>query len=187
MPARNESGETGHRLPEKVALLLVAAFTRHADGFAWARDRLQSTHGPVSRESDEFPFDQTAYYEASMGTGLRKRLWAFGPIDAATLPDVKRATIALEAEYAAVAGHPEPRPLNLDPGYLDLGKLVLASTKDHAHRVYLRDGIFAEVTLSYQQGAFRPWPWTYADYRLDAVLAFLRAARADFKQLRDDA
>lgn len=163
------------------ALLVVAAFSRHPDAFPWAKARLEGIHGPVSREGEEFAFDQTAYYEPTMGPGLRKRLWAFAVIDAAALPDVKRSTIALEREYAGAAGHPDPRPLNLDPGYLDLGKFVLASTKDHSHRVYLRDGIFAEVTLFYQHGAFRPWPWTYADYRLDAVLRFLNDARSDFK------
>jgi hypothetical protein len=177
-------GKSGDESPHsKSALLIVAAFSRRPDAFAWARGRLEAEHGPVTREGDEFIFDQTTYYERTMGPGLRKRLWAFGVIDAARLADVKRATIALEAEYAAQAGHHEPRPLNLDPGYLDLGKFVLASTKDHSHRIYLRDGIFAEVTLYFQHGAFRPWPWTYADYRLESVHAFLSAARADFRRM----
>ena len=58
-----------------------------------------------------------------------------------------------------------PEMPGLHPGVLALGKFLLATTKDQAHRVYLRDGIFAEVTLRFQDGAFRPWPWTYADYR----------------------
>ena len=62
-----------------------------------------------------------------------------------------------------------------------LGKFLLATTKDQAHRVYLRDGIFAEVTLHYHAGAFRPWEWTYADYRLPEVLAFLREARTFYR------
>jgi hypothetical protein len=64
-----------------------------------------------------------------------------------------------------------PRPLNLDPGYLGLGKLVLASTKDHAHRLYLSRGIYAEVTLNYQDRGWRHHDWTFPDYR-----------RADYQQ-----
>ncbi|MHB1423610.1 MAG: DUF4416 family protein, partial [Gemmataceae bacterium] len=74
------------------------------------------------------------------------------------------------------------RPLNVDPGLLELGKFLLATTKDQAHRVYLRDGIFAEVTLRYHAGAFEPWPWTYADYRLACVHEFLQQAREYYRQ-----
>jgi hypothetical protein len=125
----------------------------------------------------------TRYYEPSMGSGLQKVLWAFRDlVDPARLPDIKHATGALEQALAAEARFPEARPVNLDPGYLVLGKFVLATTKDQAHRLYLRDGIFAEVTLHYHAGAFRPWPWTYADYRLDEVIAFLGKARAYYQQ-----
>src|SRR5262249_9136900 len=79
---------------------------------------------------------------------------------------------------ARSGAYSEPRPLNLDPGYLVLGKFLLATTKDQSHRVYLRDGIFAEVTLRYHAGRFEPWPWTYADYRQPQVHEFLQQARA---------
>jgi hypothetical protein len=72
--------------------------------------------------------------------------------------------------------------VNLDPGLLTLGKFMLATTKDQGHRIYLRDGIFAEVTLRYQAGAFEPWPWTYADYRRPEVHAFLQSARAFYRE-----
>ncbi|MBN2578685.1 MAG: DUF4416 family protein [Pirellulales bacterium] len=70
-----------------------------------------------------------------------------------------------EGTYAALKKHPEPRPLNLDPGYLTLGKLVLASTKDFVHRIYLRSGIYAEVTLFYKHHQWRHHEYTFADYR----------------------
>ena len=94
----------------------------------------------------------------------------------------KRRTNEMEKELAASGRFPEVRPLNLDPGILTLGKFLLATTKDQAHRVYLRDGIFAEVTLRYHAGAFEPWPWTYADYREPAVRDFLRSARDFYRQ-----
>jgi hypothetical protein len=118
-----------------------------------------------------------------MGSGLRKTFWAFRDlIEAARLPEIKHATNALEAELARSGTYPEPRPLNLDPGLLELGKFLLATTKDQAHRLYLRDGIYAEVTLRFEAGAFEPWPWTYADYRLSEVRDFLRQARDFYRE-----
>jgi hypothetical protein len=164
-------------------LLIVAAFSRHADALAWAQARLAEMFGPIALESEPYPFDQTRYYEPAMGPGLRKQLHAFRElIPPGTLAEIKLRTNALEAELAAAGRYPEPRPLNLDPGLLSLGKFILATTKDQAHRVYLRDGIFAEVTLRFHAGAFVPWPWTYADYRLPAVLDFLRRARAYYRE-----
>ena len=90
--------------------------------------------------------------------------------------------IALEQELAGQRTYPEARPLNLDPGYLVLGKFLLATTKDQQHRIYLRDGIFAEVTLRFQAGAWEPWPWTYADYREEAVRAALKEMRDLYRQ-----
>jgi hypothetical protein len=170
------------RLPPPV-LLVVAAFSRHPEALAWARQRLEDACGPVALAGSAYAFDQTAYYEPTMGPGLRKQLLAFRDLVAAdALADLKRQTNALEGELAAAGAYPEPRPLNLDPGVLTLGKFHLATTKDQAHRVYLHDGIFAEVTLSFRDGAYEPWPWTYADYRLPAVLAFLQEARGFYRR-----
>jgi hypothetical protein len=170
--------------PRPVAdvLLVVAAFSRHPAALDWARARLEEAHGPIALASPPYPFDQTNYYEPSMGPGLMKVLWAFQDmIDPAQLPGVKHASNALEDELAGQGLFPDQRPLNLDPGYLNLGKFVLATTKDQAHRLHLGDGIFAEVTLHYQSGAFCPWPWTYADYRLEEVIAFLGRARDHYR------
>ena len=165
-------------------LLVVAAFSRHADAIAWGRARLEAAFGPVGLASPPFDFHHTRYYEPTMGPALRKQLFAFQDLVAADcLPDVKRLTNAAEAAVAAAGTYPEPRPLNLDPGVLSLGKFLLATTKDQAHRVYLRDGIFAEVTLRFHAKEFEPWPWTYADYREPAVLGFFREARDWYRRL----
>ena len=164
-------------------LLVVAAFSRHAEALDWGRERLEQTYGPVGLASEPFDFHHTAYYEPTMGSQLRKCLFAFRDlVPADGLPAIKRHTNALEAELAGAGTYPEPRPLNLDPGVLTLGKFLLATTKDQAHRVYLRDGVFAEVTLRFEAGAFEPWPWTYADYREAAVRDFLRAARDYYRE-----
>jgi hypothetical protein len=168
--------------PVVPALLVVAAFSRHADALGWGRERLQERYGPVALSAEPFAFHHTAYYEASMGTGLHKQLLAFERLIAPdVLPDVKLHTNALERELADAGRYPEERPLNLDPGYLVLGKFLLATTKDQAHRVYLRDGILAEVTLRFQGGAWEPWPWTYADYREPFVHQFLLQAREYYR------
>src|SRR5256714_8303509 len=109
-----------------------------------------------------------------MGGGLRKQFLGFERlISPDTLAGIKLQTNALEDEMARSGRFAEPRPLNLDPGLLTLGKFMLASTKDQAHRIYLREGVFAEVTLFFRAGQFEPWPWTYADYRQPAVPATL--------------
>lgn len=170
------------RFPDPV-LLVVAACGRHPDALTWAEERLANCLGPVGLASPAFDFTQTTYYEPTMGPGLQKRFLAFRELAAADcLAAVKLRTNQLEQELARSSRHPEPRPLNLDPGILSLGKFQLATTKDQAHRIYLRDGIFAEVTLRYHAGAFEPWPWTYADYRQDVVLSFLKEARTYYRQ-----
>ena len=165
-------------------LLIVAAFSHHPEALAWARHRLEELFGPVGLTSQVYDFDQTTYYEPSMGAGLRKQFLAFHNLIAADrLPDIKLHTNAMELELTQADRYSEPRPLNLDPGILSLGKFMLATTKDQAHRIYLRDGIYAEVTLRFQAGNFEPWPWTYADYRLPLVGDFLQEAR-DFYRRR---
>ncbi len=170
------------------ALLVVAVFTRHEEILSWAQERLESHFGPVGLASKPFDFNQTTYYEASMGSHLRKGFLAFERlVQPDRLAEIKLQTNALERELADAALFPEPRPLNLDPGLLVLGKFLLATTKDQGHRIYLRDGIFAEVTLRYTAGAFEPWPWTYADYRLPCVHEFLQQARDYYRQrLREE-
>ena len=174
--------------PHVPVLLVIAAFSRHAEALIEARTQLQTFFGSVELAGEPFVFDQTTYYQASMGPDLRKQFFAFRDLVAPErLPDIKRQTNALEDEIARAGRYPEARPINLDPGLLELGKFLLATTKDQAHRIYLRDGIFAEVTLRYHAGAFEPWPWTYADYRLPCVHEFLQLARDYYRQrLREE-
>jgi len=171
--------------PVAPALLVVALFSRHLEALAFARQRLESFHGPIALTGTPFDFHHTAYYTRAMGTDLHKQLVAFERlVDPDTLADIKRQTNALEAELAAAGTYPEERPLNVDPGLLVLGKFMLATTKDQSHRVYLRDGIFAEVTLRFHAGAWEPWPWTYADYREPFVHEFLLQARDYYRRCR---
>jgi len=174
--------------PPTLALLLLAAFSRHRAALDWARRRAVETWGPVALESPAFDFDQTDYYEPTMGPGLRKVFFSFErPFDPGDLAEVKLATNCWEQQYAAAADHQERRPLNLDPGYLALGKLVLASAKDYAHRVYLSGGIYAEITLFYRHGRWQPHEWTFADYRrADYQQFFTRCRELLHRRIREE-
>jgi hypothetical protein len=163
--------------------LIAAIFSRHDEAFDWARSQLVERYGPVALESSRFLFDDTDYYEPTMGSQLRKQFTLFErPIDPADLVDIKISTNALEAAYTDEGRHDEARPLNIDPGYLTAAKLVLASTKDHAHRIYLDRGIYAEVTLHYQHRKWREREWTFPDYRREDYQAFLSEARQYVRQ-----
>jgi len=164
--------------PPQPVLLLMAAFSRHREALHWARRRAEEAWGPVALESPLFQFTETRYYEPTMGSPLQKVFFAFDDlVDPSRLAQLKLETNAWENQYAALASHAEVRPLNLDPGYLTLGKLVLASTKDFCHRIYLSRGIYAEVTLFYKHGRWEHHPWTFADYRREDYHKFFSHCR----------
>ena len=171
-----------------MALPIVAAFSRHREALEWAKRRIQETWGPITLSSDAFDFTETDYYEPTMGPGLKKIFWALEQLrDPAELVQWKLASGDWEAEYTRLGGHSEPRALNLDPGYITEAKLVLASTKDHAHRIYLSQGIFAEVTLYFKCGAWQHRDWTFPDYqRSDYQEFFLRCRDYLRSRLRKD-
>jgi hypothetical protein len=153
-------------------LLIIAASSRYDPALEWARSTAITHFGSLALTSEPFDFTETSYYTATMGADLKKQFLAFERlIDPQDLAMIKRQTNAWESEFAALQHHPEPRSLNLDPGYITPAKLVLASTKDHAHRIYLASGIYAEITLSYTRRKWHPMEWTYPDYR-----------RADYQQ-----
>jgi hypothetical protein len=147
-------------------LLIIAASSRYSIALNWAQVRCGERLGAIALASEPYAFTETDYYTATMGVELKKQFFAFERlVDPGALADVKVQTNQWEAEYASFSRHPEPRPLNLDPGYITAAKLVLASTKDHAHRIYLSGGIYAELTLSYRKRAWQAIEWTYPDYR----------------------
>jgi hypothetical protein len=169
--------------PHRPVLLLVAAFSRHNAALDWTRQTLEAAWGKIALESPRFDHRETTYYEATMGPDLKKTFFAFERlVDPVTLAERKLQAIAWEDEYRQLAGHLEPRPLNIDPGYLTEAKLVLASTKDRDHRIYLDRGIFAEITLYFHRGAWTSRPWTYPDYQRPDYHAFFSRCREFLRQ-----
>jgi len=170
------------RLHDSV-LLVAAVFSKHSAALDWAFARLEEEFGPIGFQSRAYHFDQTSYYESTMGRELRKQFLVFQNLVAHdSLAETKLRTNALEYEISQAKQFDESRPLNIDPGILTLGKFLLATTKDQAHRIYLKKGVFAEVTLRFQTGVFEPWPWTYADYRQSCVLSFMAEAREFYRR-----
>ena len=152
-------------------------------------ERLAAEFGPIDLETPLEPFLFTRYYCEEMGEAILRQYLSIGPlIDMGELPRIKHRTNALEEELALTdeSGR-KRRRVNIDPGYVAAAKMVLATTKDYAHRIYVADGIFAEVTLHYQrQGGFAPYPWTYRDYARPEVCAFFNAVRETYLgQLRE--
>ena len=122
-----------------------------------------------------------------MGPGLKKVFFAFERlIEPTEIVDIKLLTNRWEEEYAASHDHAEPRPLNLDPGYLTLGKLLLATTKDFAHRIYLSRGIHAEITLQYKHNRWRHHEYTFADYRREDYQRFFSECREWLRRKIDE-
>jgi hypothetical protein len=136
--------------------------------------RLENLFGPVDLVSSWLPFDFTDYYEKEMGRPLYRRLLAFKHlIDQEQLPDIKHQTNAIESDLAREGR----REVNIDPGYLLYERFVLATGKNYSHRIYVGQGIYADLTLIFQKGAYRPLPWTYPDYADAPMADFLMEVR----------
>ncbi len=164
--------------------LICGLISNDPDLMARAIRMLSEYSGPTDETSQLWPFDSTEYYELEMGENLQRQFVSFERlIDPAELASLKILTNQLERRICYECGVPaEQRRVNLDPGYLSLSKLVLATTKDYSHRIYLRDGIYAESTLHYENGGWVAWPWTYPDFADSRYHAFFDSVRERFKQ-----
>lgn len=167
--------------------LIVGLLANDADLLRRCAQLLKKNYGDIDFTSDIWPFSQTSYYEHTMGLDLKRQFVTFTELMSPDqLVAIKRDTNAIEEKIAAEAFADVPRPVNIDPGYLHLGKLVLASTKDNAHRIFIGAGIYAEPTLRYSDGAWHIWPWTYPDYHHENYHAFFMQVRTRLaEQLRE--
>jgi len=164
--------------PDKVKLLTGVLYNDR-QLYCSARRSLEKMFGGIDYESPERKFIYTDYYEPEMGSDLLRRFLSFEAlVQLEGICRVKVRTNGLE-ERLSMSGK---RKINIDPGYMDLAKFVLFSTKDYAHRIYLGKGIYAENTLYYKDKAFRSWPWTYPDYRTDEYAAMLDSIRRLYKE-----
>ncbi len=156
--------------PAEAVKLIVSLFSGDGCLIGEALRELSARFGRADFVSAPFPFAYTDYYEKEFGGSLLRRFAAFARlIRPEELPDVKGWTNALERRLSA-GGR---RRVNIDPGYLAKAHLILATGKGYTHRPYLRDGIYADLTLLYRDRRFHSLPWTYPDYAGDEVIGML--------------
>ncbi len=169
-------GTAGVFSREKLVIaILISALGRRDELVACLADRW----GPVDYASEPFPFAFTHYYDAEMGTPIDRLFISFERlVDPTCLARTKQETNGIEDLFREKGS----RKVNLDPGLLSLPRFVLATTKENAHRIPLAEGIYAEITLLYGKGSYRPLPWTYPDFRSEPTLSILNRIRAQYKK-----
>ncbi|MBI4697632.1 MAG: DUF4416 family protein [Nitrospirae bacterium] len=168
------------KINPRPATLFVGMISQDISMFGHAKEELMDVFGSVSMESPVWEWDHTDYYKKEMGAGLKRQFIFFRKlINPETIPDVKLRTIAFEKKNLDENGG---RRINLDPGYLDSAKVVLASTKDFSHRIYLGKGIYGEVTLVYSGKGYQILPYTFPDFRKQEYMEVFEKAREIYKK-----
>jgi len=158
--------------PVKLFIGMISGYTKLLDEI---EDTLIREFGEIDMRSPVWKWDHTDYYQEEMGSNLLRKFVFFKTlIDPGKIADIKIRTNEIEGVYINERGG---RKINLDPGYLELSKVVLATTKNYSHRVYLRDGIYAEATLIFKKGEYQPLPYTYRDYASSEYREVFRKAR----------
>ena len=145
------------------------------------RRRLEEEFGPIDIVTEPFPFDYTDYYVPEMGEGIIRFFISFRTlVSPDSLACIKERTNEIEREWMKESG----RSVNLDPGTLSEASVILATTKNRAHRIAIGRSLYAELTLIYQNRHFESFPWTYADYCSEEVQKVLYGLRNRYKELR---
>ena len=163
----------------KKCKFIVAFIYAAEETYAKALHSLKKKFGRIDFESSALSFDFTDYYREEMGSGLKRRFISFKKlVKPSEIVEAKLFCVRLEKRLAIVG----KRRINIDPGYLNEAKVVLSTTKDFSHRIYLGKKIFAEVTLIYRDKAFRNLAWTFPDYKTRAYKDILVTIRNLYKE-----
>jgi len=169
-----------HPVKPSPCLYFTAITTK--DPVFWGKvlNNLKEALGNVILSSQEYEFSAfTSYYQKEMGYPLFKKIFFFEKIAPPDfIVELKHLCYQIELDFSEAG----KRKVNIDPGYITLSKLVLATFKDFSHRIYLGRGVFAEVTLLYQHKNFKDLPWTYADYKQEHLFQTLKMAREILKE-----
>jgi hypothetical protein len=161
--------------------LFVGVLVSNENLLGDVESQLSSSYGPVDHRSPVLPFTFTDYYRHETGDQMLRVFLSFELlIDGGQLPEIKRHTNVLE-ETLAASDKTVKRPVNLDPGYLEHSKVILASTKNFYHRMYLGRGIFGEVTMHFRNNGLEFFPWTYPDYQSEDYRKFFLELRSRYR------
>ncbi len=162
----------------KPVKLIIGILAANEDCLRAAIEALTSEFGKADLVSDVWPFDQTDYYKDQTGENiLRQFVSAEKLIEPGKLAKIKHQTNELEQKLAVELNLDLPRPVNLDPGVIEPSKLILATTKNYSHRIYIGEKMYAEVTLIFDKGSWCPLPYTYPDYRQQCYHDFFDKVR----------
>lgn len=150
--------------PDKVKLFL-GMLTDDSSLFDATCKKFYDNYGHCDYESEVIPFSATDFYRKEMGSNLIRKFYSFENL---IIPEeiikIKYQSFYIEKELSTFSGN---RRINIDPGYMCLGKVILSTFKDHQHRIYLNDGVYAECTLRFRKGRWDPWEWTFPDYQTE--------------------
>ena len=163
--------------PPKPARPVANFFFTDKHALEEALERMDERLGERCFTSEAWPFTASDYYEKEMGSGVMRIFAAWRKlVEPAQLVEVKQFSWELEKESAR-EGH---RMVNIDPGLITEGNMVLATGKEAAHRPYLGRGVYVDLTLIYENGTYRPLAWTYPDYAGDEVISLMNRLRKDY-------
>ncbi|MBN1391443.1 MAG: DUF4416 family protein [Sedimentisphaerales bacterium] len=167
--------ETNEPKPVKLIIGILAA---NDDALSQAVKTIESEFGTIDLKSQVWPFTQTDYYKDELGQNVLRQLVTIEKlIDPAHLADIKHKTNKIEKALAENLNLDLPRPVNLDPGIIEPSKLILASTKNFSHRIYIGNKIYAELTLSFIKGVWKSFDYTFPDYKENRYHDFLSKVR----------
>jgi len=158
--------------------LIIGMLAADSHCLAAARQLVSGEVGATDLISDIWPFDTTDYYSRQTGEHIVRQFVSIDRlIEPGRLAGIKHQTNRLEQQLAEQRQVHPPRPVNLDPGIIEPSKLILATTKNYAHRIYIGQKMYAEVTLIFDHGCWTPLPYTYGDYRQRCYLEFFETVR----------
>lgn len=158
--------------------LIVGILAANHQCLHTAADALSNKIGKIDFTSEVWPFDKTDYYKDQTGPRILRQFVSIKRlIDPGKLAKIKHQTNKLEQKLAKALAIPLPRPVNLDPGIIAPSKLVLATTKNYSHRIYIGKKMYAEVTLIFDKGRWQPQAYTYPDYRQQCYFDFFEKVR----------
>lgn len=165
-------------LKQSKAVLIIASMYNNIQNYELSLKELEKEFGIINTISSEYIFSHSNYYNKEMGDDIKKRFLVFeNMIERDYITQVKKITDSIEKKYA----NNDNRSVNLDPAILTLENFILATNKNFTHRIYLKDGVFADLTLIYKKKeGYSKLPWTYADYSSEYTIDFLNKIREKF-------
>jgi len=168
--------------PEPVKLI-IGILAADADCMRAAVEAVTAEFGKADFVSDVWPFSQTDYYKDQAGDHILRGFVSIEKlVDPGELAKIKHQTNKLEQKLAVQSGLGVPRPVNLDPGIIEPSKLILATTKNYSHRIYIGKKMYAEVTLIFDKGTWCPLPYTYPDYKQGCYFDFFNKVRTRLRE-----